>query len=443
MTKTYVAASMQKALKQIREELGDDAIILSNRKLGNGQVEITVQMEQAEPVDQSVAARSERIGEPQGLQIGNERARQLLAAVRSKGQSLQLDVPASAAHSEDEPNANLGVSSSMQASLFALQQEMSQLQSQLQMQRERTPSAPKTSVAADPKKDDSVKTIITDSSESALQTLRRQWRRLALSEQLLTSFTRSRHCNLNLSSQKLYQAALQHLHSSIPRYRHNPIESPGVYAFVGPTGAGKTTTLAKLAARQCARWGAQSVGVVTMDSFRIGAWEQTQRLGQILGVKTALCRQEDDLLDIVSQMRGCRTILIDTAGLSFSDHRRELQWTQLRSLGDEVETFLVTQVNLQSHVLNQLLTNYRQAKIRGVIYTKCDEVISLGEAVSALIQADVPWVFACDGQKIPDDLHSMSVDSVVQTLTRVAKHQQWPHIQHSAEQERILMQALN
>ena len=242
--------------------------------------------------------------------------------------------------------------------------------------------------------------------------------------------------------EQLWKSSVKYLKSRVSRYCRNALESPGVYAFVGPTGAGKTTTLAKLAVRQVNRWGADNVGIVTMDSFRIGAWEQMQRLGDIIGVKTALCRQEDSLLDTLSNMRDCKFILIDTAGLSYQDERRLAQWKKLEALGDEVETFLVAQANLQASVLQQLTKAYQSAKIRGVIYTKCDEVTSLGEAVSALIQADLPWVFACDGQRIPEDLKVMSVDEVIQMLVVTAKNKRWQLSGHASEQESILIKAL-
>ncbi len=484
--KKYTAATMQKALKQIREELGDDAIIVSNRKLPNGKVEISVQLEDSQsmaadsstarlpaPASNSVnpyasqaSSQSSNHSSMPSLQLSNEKAKQLLAAVRTSQQ--MQDSNSYAAHqeraqlfsqqqSQQQPHQpmvpQVDMSSMMQSTLMQLQQEILELRSQIhqrdsqqaqEVAQQQQAEKPAVKIQEAAVRENQIKQQQQLDAKKAMATVKKHWKNVGLSDELFNIFskTQSFQSLRGASAENLWKASLRHLKNMIPRYRRNPIESPGVYAFVGPTGAGKTTTLGKLAVRQVARWGAEKVGIVTMDSFRIGAWEQMQRLGDIIGVKTALCRQEDSLMDTLSCMRDCRFILIDTAGLSHQDERRLAQWNKLKELGDELETYLVSPATLQSNVLEQLTKAYEPAHIRGLIFSKCDEVTRLGEAVSTVIQSELPWVFACDGQKIPEDLKSMSVDLVLQTLLATSKRKRWQFSANSSEQENILVSAL-
>ena len=147
-------------------------------------------------------------------------------------------------------------------------------------------------------------------------------------------------------------------------------------------------------------------------------------------------------MDTLSCMRECKFILIDTAGLSHQDERRVAQWNKLKELGDELETYLVAPANLQESVLDQLTKAYEPAQIRALIFSKCDEITRLGEAVTTVIKSELPWVFACDGQKIPEDLKTMSVDMVLQTLLATSKRKRWEYAPTASEQENILVSAM-
>lgn len=474
--KKYVAATMQKALKQIREELGDDAIIVSNRKLPNGRVEISVSIEDSTPppaeskalVPSQQAAYSQAYSQAytkteghsqlpatmpgtsmEPLNLSNEKAKQLLAAVRSTQQTKAQENSEQLLNNTQSHSGNNHLaqptphsmtyeashSAFLQNTVMQLQQELYELRMQMQK-----PAAEQKPVIL-PVKNYEEKALLND--RKALAIVRKKWQQVGLNDSIFQQFTKSNAFqNVGGDQQLLWRSSLRYLKSLVPRYTRNPLETPGVYAFVGPTGAGKTTTLAKLAVRHVNRWGADNVGIVTMDSFRIGAWEQMQRLGDVVGVKTALCRQEDNLTDTLSSMRDCKFILIDTAGLSHQDERRLVQWQKLSELGDELETYLVAPANLQASVLQQLTQAYEPARIRGMIYTKCDEITSLGEAVSALVMAELPWVFACDGQRIPDDIKAMSVDSVMQMLATTAQQKRWRLGAHASEQEALMVKAL-
>jgi|GEM_PF-1437174 len=478
--KKYVAQNMQKALKTIREELGDDAIILANRKLPNGKVEISVEidndpqgtsLQDTSIMDSSMPATQKNQAQSRGmepLQVSNEKAKELLAAVKSKrifaGQTTDQQPPGQLHQSQDslserqqfeEHRQNAQRPSSGRAATPALDDiqrsseqtnmlnlinrltdEMIDLKAQVSGQQSFGNTNPTSAVPQ-------AKSRPTRVTQAVLPlAIQKKCQQIQLDQNILKRYASHQPQISSMNLQKLWRECLNHIKQSMPKYYRNPIETPGIYGFVGPTGSGKTTTLAKIAVRQAARWGADQVGIVTMDSFRIGAWEQMQRLGKISKIDTELCRHDDSLLDVVGRLRGRKFILVDTSGLSHKDERRSRQWQQMAELGDEIETFMVAEAMLQPSVYNQLVKTYRAARIQGFIFTKCDEATSLGEVVSLVIKEKIPWVFAANGQKIPDDLQEMTVDRVMKSLMYVGQNSCWDDQQHLVSaQEKMMVEA--
>src|SRR5690606_16102304 len=133
-----------------------------------------------------------------------------------------------------------------------------------------------------------------------------------------------------------WRLLLAHLAQSIPVMRSEPIDQGGVIALVGPTGAGKTTTLGKLAARYVLKHGSEHVALVTMDTFRIGAHEQLRTLGRILNVPVRVVDEQHSLQDVLDEFANKRLVLVDTAGLQAQDPQLRGQLKELAALGDRV-----------------------------------------------------------------------------------------------------------
>lgn len=184
------------------------------------------------------------------------------------------------------------------------------------------------------------------------------------------------------------------------------IEHGGVYALIGPTGVGKTTTTAKLAARCVIRHGADKVALLTTDSYRIGGHEQLRIYGKLLGVPVRSIKDVDDLQLILHELRGKHMVLIDTVGMSQRDQMLAEQIAMLSQCGTEVRHLLLLNATSNGNTLDEVISAYQHHGIYGCIITKIDEATSLGIALDAAIRRKLVLYYVTNGQKVPEDLHA-------------------------------------
>ncbi|QLG86786.1 flagellar biosynthesis protein FlhF [Chitinibacter bivalviorum] len=193
----------------------------------------------------------------------------------------------------------------------------------------------------------------------------------------------------------------------------------GIYALIGPTGVGKTTTVAKLAARAALAYGPQSVALLTTDSYRIGAHDQLRIYGRILGVPVHDVKDETDLQLTLGELSDRHLVLIDTVGMGQRDQRIG---EQLAMLGhDNVGTILLLAANAQAGTLDDVARRYRNHHLLGCILTKLDETVSLGGCLDVAIRHKLPLQFVTNGQRVPEDLHRANLAYL---LDRAFKNQQ-------------------
>lgn len=183
------------------------------------------------------------------------------------------------------------------------------------------------------------------------------------------------------------------------------IEQGGIYALIGPTGVGKTTTTAKLAARAVIRHGADKVALLTTDSYRIGGHEQLRIYGKLLGISVRSIKDIDDLQLMLHELRGKHMVLIDTVGMSQRDQILAEQITMLSQCGTEVKHLLLLNATSSGDTLDEVISAYQQHGIHGCIITKVDEAASLGIALDAVIRRKLVLHYVTNGQKVPEDLH--------------------------------------
>ncbi|MBV7298562.1 flagellar biosynthesis protein FlhF [Enterovibrio paralichthyis] len=189
----------------------------------------------------------------------------------------------------------------------------------------------------------------------------------------------------------------------------NLLETGGVIALLGPTGVGKTTTIAKLAARAAMDFGPEEVALVTTDTFRIGAHEQLATYGRILGCPVKVAKDADTLADILYQLRHRRLILLDTAGMGQRDLRLSEQLdTLIQSSGSHIRSLLVLPATSQRRVLQETIDHFRRIPLSGCVLTKLDESLSLGELLSVTIENALPVTYLADGQRVPEDIRQAS-----------------------------------
>jgi flagellar biosynthesis protein FlhF len=196
----------------------------------------------------------------------------------------------------------------------------------------------------------------------------------------------------------------------------DPVSAAGIYALVGPTGAGKTTTIAKLAARLVLRHGTAAVALITTDTYRIGGVEQLKIYGRILGVPVAVARDGEELQQHLRDFADRRYVLIDSIGLSPRDARMAEQMQWLQALGDSVTRLLVVGAGLAPSAYAELWALYRRLPVAAAILTKLDESPSFGAALQWLVESSVPLWFYTDGQRVPEDLHVPSLAKITALL---------------------------
>ncbi len=179
----------------------------------------------------------------------------------------------------------------------------------------------------------------------------------------------------------------------------------GIVALLGPTGVGKTTTVAKLAARAAMEYGADNVALVTTDTYRIGAHEQLSIYGRIMGCPVRVAKDSRELADVIYQLRNRRLILVDTAGMGQRDVRLSEQLdTLMQESGSVINSYLVLPATAQRKVLQETIEHFRRIPLSGCILTKLDESLSLGEFISVVIQNALPVAYIANGQRVPEDI---------------------------------------
>ncbi|EHK67390.1 flagellar biosynthesis protein FlhF [Achromobacter arsenitoxydans] len=190
----------------------------------------------------------------------------------------------------------------------------------------------------------------------------------------------------------------------------------GVYALVGPTGVGKTTTLAKLAARCVAREGREQVAMLTTDLFRIGALEQLQIYGRLMGVPAHSVRDAGELRRILAELGNRKIVLIDTTGISQRDRLVAEQAAMLCNAGKPVRRLLVLNAASQGDTLDEVAHAYRNGvgeDVAGCIITKLDEATRLGAALDTAIRHRLPIHYMSVGQKVPEHMELARADVLI------------------------------
>ncbi|MDI9817637.1 MULTISPECIES: flagellar biosynthesis protein FlhF [unclassified Legionella] len=227
--------------------------------------------------------------------------------------------------------------------------------------------------------------------------------------------------NPGLNQHHAWQQVLGHFSDTLPIRNLQPIEEGGVYAFVGPTGVGKTTTLAKLAARFALRFGAENLGLVTMDTYRIAAHEQLMLYGKILGVRVCIAQDDVSLTRVMRQLNDKKLILIDTAGMNPADNRVAMQMDLISSRLHSISTILVLQATSHYHVLINAIKRYGLDRIEQCIITKLDEALALGGVLSALAETGLEASYLTHGQRVPEDIKMATRHQLIEQFTSQEK----------------------
>ena len=190
-------------------------------------------------------------------------------------------------------------------------------------------------------------------------------------------------------------------------------QQKSIIAIVGPTGVGKTTTVAKLAARYLLRHGQRRIGLITTDNYRVAAHEQLRAYARIMGAPMRVATDLDSLQDALAAFRDKDLVLIDTAGMSQRDMRLNEQFSLLKESGHNIKVYLTLAANSQRGVLADVVRAFRVVPLTGCILTKVDETTSLGGGLSVAAEQELPVAYISDGQQVPEDLHPARAHTLV------------------------------
>ena len=394
--KRFFAADMRQAMKLVRDELGADAAIIGNRRIAGG-VELTAAL------DYTPSALAPRVP---NMELEDE-----LRKTASRIVSAQAEL-SMRGDSDATTNRQLFAGLPLTAAEPLVEPTF------VEPPR---PAAPAPAAAIDQRVFDSMRFELNGLREllevqlgslawTQLQGSKPQqanlWRRL---QRIGLSGPLSRDL-LALTAEveeprQAWRMLLAHLARMIATPEIEPLEEGGVIAMVGPAGMGKTTTLAKLAARYVLKYGAHNIALVSMDSYRIGAQEQLKTLGRILNVPVTHVDPGQSLANALDPLLRKRVVLIDTAGLQASDPALRMQLESLAGRGIKSKNYLVLATTSQKQVLTAAYHSYKRCGLAGCILTKLDETASLGEVLSLAIGHALPVAYLTDGPRIPDDLH--------------------------------------
>jgi flagellar biosynthesis protein FlhF len=212
-------------------------------------------------------------------------------------------------------------------------------------------------------------------------------------------------------------AALRALGQQIKIAGQAQFNQGGIFAFIGPTGVGKTTTLAKIAAQAVLTHGRDSIALITTDRFRIGAQEQLRNYARILNIPLHVARDEQHLSELLPAVSDRRLVLIDTAGMSPRDTQMMNLLHKMPKINRRVNLLLVLSAQAQYSAMVDAINRFSTLPLAGMVLTKLDETLLLGNALAALIHSGLPLVCSGVGQRVPEDLwYPSSADLIKQTL---------------------------
>jgi flagellar biosynthesis protein FlhF len=421
----FVASDMREALSAIRADLGEDAVMLSSRKLANG-VEViaaidydgslfTVEEQSAAPAprsrpapdDDEDDAAEEDHSDDRDADDDDELGDDLGRADEDNGMD----------ELEDYERAAAAVR------LAAVQRATRQAAAAEEQPAAQnvTPAAPARQIVASNASNEAVAGEIKDLRrllETQLASfawsdlnrdapvrarLMREMAKFGVDAVLARQL--AHEVPPDLGSQEALRALVRRFGERLPLAEWDMADQGGVFAMVGPTGVGKTTTIAKIAARFVLRHSVGELGLVSTDTYRIGARQQLANFARILRAPMQVADSSDELRRVLDSFASKKLVLIDTAGMSQRDVRLANQFATLKVEGHQVRTVLALSAGADRGCLAEALNVFQSASPEALIITKLDEAAALGGVLSLAIRAGLPIAYLPDGQRVPEDLH--------------------------------------
>jgi flagellar biosynthesis protein FlhF len=369
--KRYLDKDMRHVLRRVREDQGPDAVILSNRRVDDG-IEVIAAID----YDEALVRHAMGVAPDTDTDINSD----ILAEMAETDSAPPAQRPVEIVSSdltqqpvEDQP-------------LESLQKELSSMRGLLETQLSGL--------------------VWNDASRRfPLRTqILRNLARLGLAPDISNIIVDRIEPTDDIKN--LWSAPLTALAQTLPVVDDDLLQSGGTIALIGPTGVGKTTTIAKIAARFAMDSWSDDIALVSADSYRIGAKEHLTAFANIIGAKVYSVTSFDELSETLARLKDKKLVLIDTEGRSQRDRDLSSRLAAYGRNADRVRFYLTLSAATQEAALDETVREFSKVPLEGCIVTKIDEAAQLGCVMSALIRNDLPAAWFSDGQRIPDDLHS-------------------------------------
>lgn len=447
--KRFFAADIRQAMRMVKEELGADAVIMSNRSIDGG-VEIVAARDFDEQVIQSnlkqqreeerAANRLRRLDIPE--LAGDEKPAHLIPSQRKRGSEAENPI-------RRNIDQYLGYAEKVQLANVNAQKIADKLKT--------IEKAAPVAVANDSKPRPVVEAMKNApapasvvASDKFIDELRKEMRDLrSMLDSRLSSIThlpqadeqpvrrelleRLDDCGFSrvlahkianrLGSHKQFETAWQKaqemLSRVVPIAEDRLLDQGGIAVLVGSTGVGKTTTIAKLAAQFMLKHGDRNIALISTDNYRIGAHEQIHTYGKILGVPVKIAADGDELRRHIDSFADKRLVLIDTAGMSQRDMRLAEQLKTLQSESLPIKSYLVMSATTQHRAALEIMDAFQVMAPQATILTKFDEAVSKATALSALIERRMPLAYVTDGQQVPEDICLPDAAALIEQCMRL------------------------
>lgn len=381
----FTANTSREAWRMVREALGPDAVILSNRTVDGG-VEILAL------AGEDMASLAEPVVEKPVI---SAQTLSVLAPKKAERKTANAEAPALSFNARSAAVAPQAAVTAPVAAPDVNRDELNTLMSEIRSMR------------------GMLEVQLAELAWSGDQQKREPAKSSVLREMLAAGFSASlaRYMIERMPAGATHQGGMDWIKSVLARNlatignENEILEKGGVYALVGPTGVGKTTTTAKLAARCVMRHGPGKLALITTDGYRIGGYEQLRIYGKILGVMVHSVRDEADLRIALDELKGKHTVLIDTVGVSQRDKMVSEQIAMLSAAGSQVKRLLCLNATSTGETLNEVARSYMGDGLAGCILTKLDEAATIGSALDVTIRQKLNLYYVANGQRVPEDLH--------------------------------------
>lgn len=391
--KRFVAPDMREGLAAVRASLGEDAVILSSRRVADG-VEVVAAMDYGTALADDTAALSSAALE------------QLMSDSLASGAAApRREPPAAYRDLEPEPAAAAAPESAERVGGADLQQELRDLRRLLESQLA------------------SLAWSDVDRRLPERARMLREMSRFGIDPELTRELLE--HVPASDDSRRGMRTLVRLLGERLPLAEKDLTDGGGIFALVGPTGVGKTTTIAKIAARFILRHSAAEIGLVSTDVYRIGARQQLLTFARILGVPMQVADGAEELARVLDRLSHKKLVLIDTAGMSQRDVRLAEQLGALKAEQHAVQPVLTLSAAADASCLAETFAAFRAVDPQALIITKLDEAARLGPVLSLAVRHALAVAYVTDGQRVPEDLHNAAPKRfwLLQRAIRLAKDQ--------------------